>query len=365
MVELNISLTRVIVIVFFWILQFVIGYLAFSLLMEHTSFLATADIIEDKCHDCRLTSSSVDELTRRPRQMNSYGQVGDRIDLEKIKKAVCKEYHNDGDREKCRNFYFTQQASVLRWKQSSSKASFFDFVCIKDLKVCCPERSFGQKCTKCSKCNTNEFCHGEGTRSGNGTCICKAGHAGQDCSVCLKGFYMDKSHSNPSGGKTACEKCHRSCEQCRGPGPTKCDVCKSGFTWEPSYGCVDIDECIRSKNKICGENTFCVNTEGSYFCYECDRACDGCHGDGPDMCLRCAKGYQLEQGNCIALKKTILPPEANYYRYAIYVGLCVCTCIILHNSVYLASFVGLLVAMYIGFSEYVMSNHESNLATKS
>lgn len=90
---------------------------------------------------------------------------------------------------------------------------------------------------------------------------------------------------------------------------------------------------------------------------ECDRACDGCHGDGPDMCLRCAKGYKEEKGNCVALKKTILPPEANYYRYAIYFGLCICTCIIFHNSVYMASLVGLGVALYIGTSEYIMATH--------
>lgn len=75
------------------------------------------------------------------------------------------------------------------------------------------------------------------------------------------------------------------------------------------------------------------------------------------MCLRCAKGYKLDKGNCVALKKTILPPEANYYRYAIYAGLCICTSIILHNNIYLASLVGLGVALYIGVSEYIMSTH--------
>lgn len=75
------------------------------------------------------------------------------------------------------------------------------------------------------------------------------------------------------------------------------------------------------------------------------------------MCLRCAKNYKSENGNCVALKKTILPPEANYYRYAIYAGLCICTSIILHNNIYLASLVGLGVALYIGFSEYIVSTH--------
>lgn len=75
------------------------------------------------------------------------------------------------------------------------------------------------------------------------------------------------------------------------------------------------------------------------------------------MCLKCGDNYKLEKGNCVALRKTILPPEANYYRYAIYFGLCVCTCILLSNNVYVASSIGLVVALYIGVSEYVMSHH--------
>lgn len=82
------------------------------------------------------------------------------------------------------------------------------------------------------------------------------------------------------------------------------------------------------------------------------------------MCLRCAKGYIKEKGNCVALKKTVLPTEANYYRYAIYIGLCICTCIILNNSIYMASLVGLGVALYIGFSEYIMSTHLDELTQK-
>lgn len=90
---------------------------------------------------------------------------------------------------------------------------------------------------------------------------------------------------------------------------------------------------------------------------ECDRACNGCYGDGPDMCLKCANGYKLDNGNCLALKKTILPPEANYYRYGIYTGLLICTSVILANNIYIAALVGLGVSFYIGVSEYIMSTH--------
>lgn len=314
----------------------------------------------DNCTDCRLTSESIEGLIRIPRQMNLYGQIDDKIDLEKIKKLVCKDISDDYDREKCRHFYFTNLPTIQKWKNSSAKTKFFDFVCIKELKFCCPRNSFGPKCTKCIECNSNQHCHGEGTRQGNGTCVCKDGHQGPDCNSCSKGYYSKRDNSTI----ISCKPCHRSCLYCRHDGPLGCDVCQKGFTWLPSYGCSDVDECVKNK-KICGENTFCVNTEGSYFCYECDRACDGCHGDGPDMCLRCATGYKLENNNCVAIKKTILPPEANYYRYGIYTGLLICTCIILHNNIYLASFIGLAVALYIGVSEYIMSAHLHDMETSN
>lgn len=63
-------------------------------------------------------------------------------------------------------------------------------------------------------------------------------------------------------------------------------------------GCLDINECAEAKS-VCNPLQFCVNTEGSYKCLECDRSCAGCTGDGPDMCINCAKGYLLKDGLCI------------------------------------------------------------------
>lgn len=36
-----------------------------------------------------------------------------------------------------------------------------------------------------------------------------------------------------------------------------------------------------------------------YHILECDKSCDGCNGDGPDMCLRCADGYVFQDPVCI------------------------------------------------------------------
>lgn len=34
---------------------------------------------------------------------------------------------------------------------------------------------------------------------------------------------------------------------------------------------------------------------------DCDMACDGCTGDGPDMCINCADGYREKNNLCISM----------------------------------------------------------------
>lgn len=31
----------------------------------------------------------------------------------------------------------------------------------------------------------------------------------------------------------------------------------------------------------------------------CDRACESCQGDGPDMCDKCAEGYIMKDNVCV------------------------------------------------------------------
>ena len=62
-------------------------------------------------------------------------------------------------------------------------------------------------------------------------------------------------------------------------------------------GCFDLNECADT-NTCPVKNTFCVNNEGSFSCLDCDKSCIGCEGDGPDMCEKCADGYELREGMC-------------------------------------------------------------------
>lgn len=245
------------------------------------------------CYECRLTGRSIDDLTRRPRQADlTHGtsklDQTHRIDLDKIKKLVCRDYMKDDEREKCRDFYYSNLPTIIDWKESKPEVSFQDYICIQKLKYCCPQNSFGQRCKKCPMCNTNEQCHGEGSRSGNGTCVCKDGHSGPNCISCLPGYYspgekkiliktaedvgpskanlQDNNRYEHYANETICKKCHKSCQYCRAGGPDGCEVCRQGYSFIPNDGCSDIDECVKERG-ICGLNTFCVNTEGSYFCY--------------------------------------------------------------------------------------------------
>lgn len=87
---------------------------------------------------------------------------------------------------------------------------------------------------------------------------------------------------------------------------------------------------------------------------DCDGACNGCTGDGPDMCKKCADGFSLNNGVCTSEKATKHEQTLEMSRYFTYGGLCLATCIIFRNNVYIASVIGLVVAAYIGVAEYTV-----------
>jgi len=105
---------------------------------------------------------------------------------------------------------------------------------------------------------------------------------------------------------------------------------------------------------------------------ECDHACDGCDGDGPDavsllfsikqlminlflsvsQCIKCAEGHELKDGVCVNPNpQPIFPAYASPTRYITYMGLTAVPCIIFRHNIYVASLIGLAVALYIMASE--------------
>ncbi|KAF5303752.1 hypothetical protein FQA39_LY09825 [Lamprigera yunnana] len=239
--------------------------------------------------------------------------------------------------------------------KQDDEPDLFKYLCIDTLKQCCPNFHYGLDCLPCigypdKICNNNGKCKGAGTRKGNGKCSCDEGYDGENCDVCSKTYY----ESYRGDSKLLCSKCHISCnDSCTKAGSIGCDHCANGWIKDPEKGCLDLNECADDK-PVCKQSQFCVNTDGSYKCLECDRACMGCTGDGPDMCIKCTKGYVKVSNLCLDSKKEKIKMHVYLTRYLTYIGLCIATCVILHRNVMLAAIIGLCVAVYISVSEYIL-----------
>lgn len=289
--------------------------------------------------------------------------------------------------EHCRNMAEQYENHLETWwfEAQDREPDLHKFLCIEQAKACCPENYYGPNCDPCTggaenPCNGHGRCKGSGTRKGNGKCECHAGYTGELCNSCTEGYYEDGMVNNT----VTCTQCHQSCKgPCSGPGPLACTECKDGYTRNEELGCVDIDECAEAGEKNLCENernTFCVNNDGSYKCMLCDFACNNCTGDGPDNCVTCANNYVLKDKTCVDAtdeddeEGEEFPDESDntwrelhilLARYATYLGLCIATLIIFKRSVSVASAIGVCVAVYIGFSEYTLSNWKDHSISSS
>jgi len=192
------------------------------------------------------------------------------------------------------------------WSLGHEKPELKKWLCEDNLKVCCPDDHYGSKCKPCTKmgangklCSGHGRCKGSGTRKGNGDCQCDTGFSGDTCDQCAIGFFQDSN----SESELKCKACHKSClDKCTGSGPTQCLACKKGYLMNLEKGCVDLDECndSGSQDSLCKTNEFCVNTEGSFSCVTCDKACASCDADGPDSCIDCADGFVKNDDVCVS-----------------------------------------------------------------
>uniref|UniRef100_T1IHQ1 EGF-like domain-containing protein n=1 Tax=Strigamia maritima TaxID=126957 RepID=T1IHQ1_STRMM len=285
------------------------------------------------------------------RKMGSY--ANSEIRLVEIQEMLCKDVKEGVDQ--CHGLAEESEEFIEEWWQNAQRDEI-------DFLICCPNNSFGSDCKPCpggidNPCGGNGKCKGAGSRKGTGECKCDPGYAGEVCNNCQLGYFQ----SYKDDEKFICSKCHKSCEsRCWDSGPKGCEVCKSGWQYHSEYGCHDIDECIL-RNSPCSPNEFCINLEGSFQCIECNKACDGCHGDGPDTCHKCKDGYILKDEFCIDTDSYQRSVRMQTARYITYFGLCVATCIIFKKNLHLAAAVGTAVALYIAASEYSLKDDDSVL----
>uniref|UniRef100_A0A1B6FV61 EGF-like domain-containing protein n=1 Tax=Cuerna arida TaxID=1464854 RepID=A0A1B6FV61_9HEMI len=280
------------------------------------------------------------------------------VRLVEIQEHLCED---DRARDQCLTLAEAWEQHLEDWWLGDRKenSDLTQYLCVDRVKHCCASGHFGPTCQPCpgfpdNICNNNGKCKGNGTRKGDGKCNCDTGYTGQFCDSCDISYYISYKDEK----KLLCSKCHTACEgPCTQAGVKGCLACTEGWIMDSERGCLDINECFASTTP-CKRNEFCVNNEGSYSCLACDPSCEGCSGDGPDMCDKCANGFLLKDNMCIDSRSD--GSYSDTTRYLTYLGLCVATCIIFHNSPVLASGVGLCVALYVTASEYMLGTLQNN-----
>ena len=289
------------------------------------------------------------------------GYASSEVRFVEIEEELCKDVERG--EQQCHQNHQEWEDDLEEWWRLTDRDQrpLRQWLCVEQLKVCCPEGTYGPDCKECRVkdaqgriCSGNGKCKGAGTRKGNGKCSCDDGYKGDMCQDCDIGHYQ----SYQDDEKKLCSKCYKGCQtHCTGAGPKACIDCKPGYLMSPEEGCTDIDECVLEKP--CQGNKFCVNSEGSYRCSPCSDACRGCDGRGPDRCTDCADGYRRggkDGKTCVGAEEPGKLLTLSNTRYFTYAALCFVACILLQRSVALAGALGLVIALYISVSEYFLIN---------
>ncbi|XP_039742650.1 protein disulfide isomerase CRELD1 isoform X5 [Pteropus medius] len=252
------------------------------------------------CHTCRGLVDSFNKGLERTIRDN-FGGGNTAWEEEKLSKykdsetrlvEVLESVCSKSDYECHRLLELSEELVESWWFHKQQEApDLFQWLCSDSLKLCCPSGTFGPSCLACpggteKPCGGYGQCEGEGTRGGSGHCDCQAGYGGEACGQCGLGYFEAERNAS----HLVCSACFGPCARCSGPEESNCLQCKKGWALH-HLKCIDIDEC-GTERASCGADQFCVNTEGSYECRDCSKACLGCMGAGPGRCKKCSSGYQ-------------------------------------------------------------------------
>ncbi|XP_043824512.1 protein disulfide isomerase CRELD2 isoform X2 [Dromiciops gliroides] len=184
----------------------------------------------------------------------------------------------ESDAFDCNNMLENNEEHLENWwfKQKKKHPDLFRWFCVETLEVCCPSGTYGPDCLECpggskQPCRGNGYCNGDGSRGGDGRCMCHMGYEGPLCMDCVEGYFSTLRNDTHSV-------------------------------------CTDVDECA-AETPACDEGFYCLNNNGSFSCKECDSSCSGCVGEGPGHCINCTAGYAQEDGACRDVDECSLPEK--------------------------------------------------------
>ncbi|XP_064072831.1 cysteine-rich with EGF-like domain protein 2 [Vanessa tameamea] len=266
--------------------------------------------------------------------------------LVEIQENLCSELKNHQD--DCYSLSEEAESLLENWwfHEYQNNLDLYTWLCIENLQYCCPKNHYSESCTLCPHiknnkiCGGNGKCDGEGTRKGDGHCICKRGFTGIDCEECSYNFYNASNES--------CKPCHKACDGCQGDGVETCVKCAAGWTMN-SGKCVDNNECLDLS--LCKSNEYCINKEGTFACKLCDKTCKSCEGPGPSSCSSCSPDHVLWIGKCLDVKiqRDLLINCS--MRIASYLCLVILVMFLYRKSKSLASLTVLIISLLIYYSE--------------
>ncbi|GIY39730.1 protein disulfide isomerase CRELD1 [Caerostris darwini] len=207
------------------------------------------------CNSCKNLAKSflkaVDETTRRSfeggdadwerQKLGNY--ENSEVRFIEIQEKLCNDVTTGKDQ--CYNLAELYEEELEDWfyEKRAQKQDLFQFLCINQVKLCCPDNTYGPDCIPCpggvkEPCGGHGKCKNGGTRQKPATCICDIGYTGKLCDKCKHGFYKDAN-----GTSFSCKKCDKACkDHCRGPGPKNCEVCSDGYYFLQNEGCIIEDD---------------------------------------------------------------------------------------------------------------------------